>query len=240
MCHFIDIKFDKKLCCCLSVFQQQQQQQKWKRKMLRSHMQFISFTPCDILCLARINLKRSTTERRPRLTNKPSARMVRNSMTTMFDYNNVKSVENHELQSVPYSGERPSSIHTVDRLTIRFDIDILRIFMCVSSLWCCVYMFMFICTIFTVKCVCAHVRWLCVCWFLVLYTMIVGWEMCSYFSHWNVSLNNNNKWNHMNAFAPPTMASVIGVRCPYFIPLQKYKKRNRTHKKTNKKNEQNL
>lgn len=95
--------------------------------MLRSHMQCFHVHTMRYPYPVFINLKRSTTKRRPRLTNKPNTRMVRNSMTTMFDYNNVKTVENHE----PYNRSRivvesPSSIHTVDHRTIRFDIDILQ------------------------------------------------------------------------------------------------------------------
>lgn len=68
---------------------------------------------------------------------------------------------------------------------------------------------MFFCTIFG--------------WMVRMCTMILAilrdcwWMWLSYLCGSRyVWLNNNNKWNHMNAFAPPTMASVIGAHCPYF------------------------
>lgn len=55
--------------------------------------------------------------------------------------------------------------------------------------------------------------WYCVAHVRLIFRQIISTSITYTFD----AEYNNNKWNHMNAFAPPTVASVIGVRFPYFL-----------------------
>lgn len=159
-------------------------------------------------CLFPAFIKSKTNSITERITNKPSARMVRNSMSTMFNYNNVKTVQ--ISNRAVYSSNHSSN--SADRL--QFD-------------WC-IYIYIWI--------VCG-VR---ICWgsffgsFMCLYAYKYILRMpisflqnyCNHIRLVYVRLNNNNKWNHMNAFAPPTETLWLVLISPILV-TSKRKKNNK-------------